>query len=251
MLTESVERNPDDASLRRYRGHARITARDYAGAVEDLEHASRLIEGTPDVHEFYQKETIPDLLKIIRGQEDDVTDPRMPVNDDTIAQTAGLYKSTLHTSVWYHLGVAKYLLGDFEGSLAAFRATNEVAVDDDSSVAILDWCYMGLRRLGRHDEAAELIAGAETNDFSVTTSEDFYHRRLKMYKGEQTPDQLLEQDSGSYLALATQGYGVGNWYLYNGDEDKAREIFELVVENGTPLAFAYMAAEADLARLST
>ena len=53
-----------------------------------------------------------------------------------------------------------------------------------------------------------------------------YHRRLLMYKGELAPEAVLNPESGDPLELATQGYGVGNWYLYNGQPEKAREVFE-------------------------
>jgi hypothetical protein len=51
------------------------------------------------------------------------------------------------------------------------------------------------------------------------------------------------------LALATQGYGVGNWYLCHGDTSRAVEIFDRVVNGKHFSAFGFIAAEADLARL--
>ena len=48
---------------------------------------------------------------------------------------------------------------------------------------------------------------------------------------------------------ATLGYGVGNWYMLNGQENKAREIFERVTNGPYWPAFGFIAAEADLARL--
>jgi hypothetical protein len=56
-------------------------------------------------------------------------------------------------------------------------------------------------------------------------------------------------DDDAYLALATQGYGVGNWYLYNGDEKRAMDIFNKVVEGNYFSAFGFIAAEAELHRL--
>jgi hypothetical protein len=50
------------------------------------------------------------------------------------------------------------------------------------------------------------------------------------------------------VQIATQGYGVGNWYLVNGDEKKAREVFERVLAGKAWAAFGYIAAEADLKR---
>ena len=48
------------------------------------------------------------------------------------------------------------------------------------------------------------------------------------------------------LALATQGYGVGNWFLYTGHSAKAREIFEQVVSGRQVAAFGFIAAEVEL-----
>jgi hypothetical protein len=73
-----------------------------------------------------------------------------------------------------------------------------------------------------------------------------------MYKGEIPPDSLLQADSDADdrdLQLATQGYGVGNWYLINGDPDKAEALFREVLDGSYWPAFGYIAAEADLQRM--
>jgi hypothetical protein len=48
--------------------------------------------------------------------------------------------------------------------------------------------------------------------------------------------------------MATQGYGVGNWYLVSGDRAKARAIFDKVVVGRAWAAFGFIAAAADLKR---
>jgi len=50
------------------------------------------------------------------------------------------------------------------------------------------------------------------------------------------------------VQIATQGYGVGNWYLVNGETKKAREIFDRVLAGKAWPAFGFIAAEADVAR---
>ena len=60
-------------------------------------------------------------------------------------------------------------------------------------------------------------------------------------QGDDNPDQDL--------AIATQGYGVGNWYLYNGDTAKAIKIYEQVIGGKHWSAFGFIAAEADLYNL--
>lgn len=249
ILTEALQHDPDNAVVLRNRGHRRITLRKYDEALEDLTRASEVIHGTPDEHEFYQRDTEPDIVNIILDRMDDVREQHIPVNDATNAATKGMYKSTLHGSIWYHLGIVKYLKGDFQGAFDDFGRSQELGVDDDALIATFDWRYMALRRLGRDDEAATLLEALDTSALEVADGEDFYLRRLKLYKGESTPEMLLEDLSRSLLALATQGYGVGNWLLYNGDEPAAREMFERVIEHGATNAFGYMAAEAELARM--
>jgi hypothetical protein len=75
-----------------------------------------------------------------------------------------------------------------------------------------------------------------------------YHRRLLMYKGLEKPEALLDTANADALTIATQGYGVGNWYYVNGDRGKALDIFHKVVAGSQWSAFGYIAAEADLQR---
>ena len=76
-----------------------------------------------------------------------------------------------------------------------------------------------------------------------------YHRRLLMYKGLLRPEELFDSKNiaaDRQLDLATQGYGVGTWYLINGEEKRAKTIFSNLLETGYWPAFGYVAAEADL-----
>ena len=43
---------------------------------------------------------------------------------------------------------------------------------------------------------------------------------------------------------------MGNWYLYNGDREAARSVFERVTAVGHKAAFGTIAAEVDLAKLA-
>lgn len=249
MFTAGLEVAPDDTRLWRHRGHRYITIRRYEEAVADLRRAAELIEGTPDEHEFWQPETEQDIVNLVLGREDLLHPQHLPVTPETVAQTRGSYKGTLHGSVFYHLAIAHYLLGQFEEALDAFRRGDEASVDDDMRVANADWIYMTLRRLGRDEEAAAVIAPFDTDAVSVNPEEDFYLQRLRMYKGQVSPEELLASGGDSGLGFTTQGYGVGNWYLCSGDTQRAATVFRDVVTRGAKQAFAYMAAEADLARL--
>lgn len=251
LLTDGLAQSPDEPRLLRHRGHRRITLRDFPGALDDLSRAAQLIDGRPDEHEFYQADVVPDLYQLVLGNDEDVREPHIPVNEETNQQFTGMYKATLNGSVWYHKGIAHYLLGDFRLAHDAFAAAATTAADDDLAVAIVDWRYMSLRRADRVDEAAELLETVRPSEFAgVNSTHDFYLRRLRMYTGEIDPDELLRDNGGSYLAVATQGYGVGNWYLYNGSPERAEEVFREVLQHGFRNAFGFIAAERDLELLA-
>ncbi len=76
---------------------------------------------------------------------------------------------------------------------------------------------------------------------------------LLLFKGERWPQQILASESepgpvGVRIDDATRGYGVGAWYLINGDPRHADAIFRQVVAGPAWPAFGHIAAEAELAR---
>jgi hypothetical protein len=110
--------------------------------------------------------------------------------------------------------------------------------------------YMTYRREGKID-LAKAILESVTDSMKIIEN-DSYYNRCQMYQGKLLPDSLLsvpisDLDQADIIA-ATQGYGVGNWFLYNGDSAKARSVFELVVGGKYFGAFGFIAAEAELAR---
>jgi hypothetical protein len=62
----------------------------------------------------------------------------------------------------------------------------------------------------------------------------------------------LKEISGNANSLsnASAGYGLGNWYLYNGQRDEAVRIFRQIVAGNQWASFGYIAAEAELKRLN-
>jgi hypothetical protein len=76
-----------------------------------------------------------------------------------------------------------------------------------------------------------------------------YHNLLLFYKGEITEEELLGEAGDLSTANNAIIYGLGNWYLYNGERERAVEIFQDLVDNGIWAAFGTIAAEADLAAM--
>jgi tetratricopeptide (TPR) repeat protein len=215
-----IREHPGDPRLYRHRGHRFVTLRRFDLAIDDFERASELIEGKPD-------EVEPDGMPNERG---------VPV-------------SSLHFNIWYHLGLAYYLEGNFEDAIRAYRECMEVSEIHDKLVATSHWLYMAQRRLGLEEEASRVL---ETIHGMMDIIENQnYHDCLLMYKGEKTPEALFKDArSTGTLGLVTIGYGVANWYLYNGDKERAIRVLREIIATGAWAGFGYIAAEADLRHLS-
>jgi tetratricopeptide (TPR) repeat protein len=218
MFAKGVALHPDNPKMYRHRGHRYITVREFDRAIADFEKAVSLIKGAPD-----------------------------EIEPDGAPNPAGKPRSTLHFNIWYHLGLAYYLKGDYEKAVNAYHECMKVSNNDDSVTATSDWLWMTLMRLNRKAEAAKVLE-------RITPKMDIlengsYHRRLLMYKGLEKPEALLDPANADGLTLATQGYGVGNYYLVTGNRERAREIFLKVTSGPNWSAFGYIAAENDLQRL--
>lgn len=220
IYSEGIDRHPTDARLYRHRGHRYVTVREFDRAIADFRRAAQLFAGTPD-----------------------------EVEPDGIPNDRNIPTSTLQFNVWYHLGLAHYVKGDFDLARRAYRRCLEVSKNPDALVATSHWLYMTLRRLEHPDSAARVL---EPIHAGLDVIENHgYHQLLLMYRGEIPADSLLRlaPDAAPTIAAVTTAYGVGNWHLYNRRREEGLRIFRAIVaaRNQWP-AFGYIAAEAELAR---
>ena len=217
MFTDGLEVHPASFRLLRHRGHRYITLRRLDAAVADLSRAAELIGGLPD-----------------------------EVEPDGAPNRFNIPRSTTHSNIYYHLGLALYLQGEMERAAEIYHRAMEVSrVNDDMLCATSHWYYMTLQRLGRDAEAAMLLEPIR-EEMDVLENEG-YHQLLLLYRGLRDPAALLAQAEEDGVGFASVGYGVGNWYRLRGDADAARELFRRIVAAGTWPAFGHIAAEAELA----
>ncbi len=153
--------------------------------------------------------------------------------------------STLY-GCWYHLGIVKYVTGDFDGAADAFAHALPLAPDPGEHAGSIDWGWMSLSRAGRADDALAWLAA---NDDSLP-ADNAYTRRLELYRGRIAPDALITPADTEDVQVATLEYGLGNWYLLQGDTAQARAAFERSVQSGGWPAFGFIASEAELRRLA-
>ncbi len=217
IYTEGIEKHPKDARMYRHRGHRYISVRQFDSAITDLETAAELIEGTEDT-----------------------------VEADGLPNEQNKPRSTLHTNIWYHLGLAYYLTGDFESAIEAYENCLAASKNDDMLVATSYWYYMALRRAGLDGRAGNVLEPIE-EEMDIIEN-DSYHKLLLVFKGEFDEKSLMDEGT-TPLDNATLGYGLGNWHYINGRTERAEEIFREVYAGDSWAAFGYIAAEIDLARL--
>lgn len=215
--SEGIEKHPDDARMYRHRGHRYITVRDLPKAIADFTRAAQLVAGKPD-----------------------------QVEPDGQPNARNIPTSTLQSNIYYHLGLAHYLTGDYAKAADAYAKGMTVSKNPDMLVATTYWYYLALARQGKTAEAATLLRGI-TADMEIIENTS-YHRLLRVFKGELTPESLLAPGAAG-LDTVTTKYGLAAWHLANGRKDQANALLREIVD-GVPQqwpAFGYIAAEAELA----
>ena len=210
----------NDARFLRHRGHRYLTIRCFDDAIRDFEKAAELTKGKPD-----------------------------EIEPDGLPNPKNIPTSTLQSNIWYHLGLAYYLKGDFEKARRAYEEAQKVSTNNDMRVATSYWHYMTLRRLGKKKEAKKVLEPFKGNIEIIENDE--YLKLIRLNRGEAKAETLLSQISGdsNTLGSASLGYGIGNYFFYNGEQGKADAIFRKIVAGNQWSSFGYIAAEVELANL--
>jgi tetratricopeptide (TPR) repeat protein len=147
--------------------------------------------------------------------------------------------------LWYHLGVTRFALGNFDGAAEAFARAQPIAPDGNELAGATDWLWMSLMRADRPAEAAAMLRARP----DTLPSTNLYSRRLQLYRGLIGPDGVGDPADTADVSRATLHYGLGNWYLVRGDSTRARTEFERAVASGGWPAFGFIVAEQELRRL--
>lgn len=213
-----ISLHPGNARFYRHRGHRYITLRCFGKAIEDLKKAAELT----------------------REQVDEI-------EADGIPNEKNIPTSTLHTNIYYHLGLAYYLKGENRQALLAWEKCLDISDNDDMKTATLNWLNVTLRKMGRNKDAEQHLKEV-TADMEIIENHD-YHDILLMYKTGDESKLLAKTQSQQTLSNATLGYALGMFYKFKGEEQKAKELFEKIVAGNQWSSFGYIAAEAELERM--
>ena len=161
--------------------------------------------------------------------------------------TRGFALDSTNYGILYHFGVLRFVEGDFAGAAEMFTRSQPRAPDGGERAGSTDWLWMSLSRAGRAAEAAAMLA--RRPDSLPTPPNYAYVTRLKLYRGELTPETMFSPADTADVQVATLNFGLGNWYMVKGDTVKAKAAFDRsIASKGWP-GFGFIVSEAELKRL--
>jgi tetratricopeptide (TPR) repeat protein len=156
---------------------------------------------------------------------------------------------------YYHLGLSHYFLGEFAQAADAFRHAVDLAPSTDSRINSTNWLYASLRRAKKDDEAAKALAAITPEMKNTEPHTFFYLSLIRFFQGKMPESQAVppqpgpdNKDEEAELRFDTVAYGVGNWYLYNGNPAKAQEYFQRIVKGHVWLTWGFIGAELEVAK---
>jgi tetratricopeptide (TPR) repeat protein len=218
IYTKGINLHPDNTRFYRHRGHRYITLRCYDNAIADLKKA----------------------IDLIKDQIDEI-------EEDGIPNEKNFPTSSLHTNIYYHLGLAYYLKGDNRQALLAWEKCLDIADNDDMKVATLNWLNIALRKMGREKDADRHLLDV-TKEMEIIENHDYYDI-LSMYQSKDDKKLVEKTQNQQTISNATLGFGLATYYQLKGDKSKAKELFEKVVAGNQWSSFGYIAAETELAKM--
>jgi tetratricopeptide (TPR) repeat protein len=154
----------------------------------------------------------------------------------------------------YHLGLAHYFLGEWKQAASAFSRALDLGPSGDDFIDTSNWLYVSLRRAGRADEAAKVLAAVTPDRVASMPHIANYLKLIRLYQGVLSEREVLPprppygSDTETELTFDSMAYGVGNWHLLNGEMDRADALFGQVVAGQAWAAWGFIGAEQEVLR---
>lgn len=218
IYSEGLKQFPNNSRLLRHRGHRNISIRKFDRAIADLQRA----------------------VNSILDQENSLEDDGMP-------NPQGIRLTTKHGNIYYHLGLAHYLKGNYEQALFAYNKCLELSHNNDGLVSATHWIVLSLKALGRDAEIAAYLEPI-TEDLEVIENAS-YRDACLYYKGVKSLQELYNPQAEINSSNTALKYGLARWSYLNEQQEQAMMILEDILDGDDWASFGYIAAEADLARM--
>lgn len=162
---------------------------------------------------------------------------------------AASLKST-NMATYYHLGLSHYFLNEFSDAADAFAHAVAIAPNTDEKINSTNWLYASLRRAGKTAEAQKALLNVPADMKNESPHTRFYLNLVRFFQGKMTEAEALppqapagNTDQEVELPFDTVAYGIGNWYLYNGNPAKAQEFFKRVTTGHVWVTWGFIGSE--------
>lgn len=212
--SEGLKQFPSSFKLLRHRGHRYLNLRQLDNAIKDLTKAEELIRKEPTIWEY-----------------------------DALGKPTATYQH----QIWYHIGLYHFLKREYAASATAYEKSLAATREGNNIAGASDWLYNAYQRSGQQAKIPALLKPF-TLTFDIEDKDYPYFRRLLLFNGVITPEQLVDIDKPieqMSLGETTKLYGLANWYRYKGDSVKANDLYKKVLRSKEWAGFAYACAELD------
>lgn len=210
VFSRCIRLDPVNPLFYRRRGHRYLSIRRFDQAVTDLE-VARTLFNDPDTS--WRK-----------GWADQL--PR------------------LEFEIYYHLGLAYFLTGDYEEARQAYTQCYSVATDQASKVSAGYWLASCLLRLNRPRDLVLFLYTFPTS-WKLTTNRTYYHLLL-LFKGVISEEEMLRPERFDRFEIAA--FGVANWRAFREDWQGALDMYRQTLTDPHWPGFGYLGAEVEIWR---
>jgi len=231
---ENLAADPKNPALLLKLAQAQIAVWEDKEAVETL---TRAIAVSPDNADFYTE----------RGHR------YLPLREFTKARAdlnRAVSLNPKNMAAYYHLGLAHYFLNEFADASDSFAHAVATAPNTDERINSTNWLYAALRRAGKTAEAENALRAVPPEMTNESPHTKFYLNLVRFFQGKMTEAEALppeppasNTDQEVELPFDTVAYGIGNWYLYNGNAAKAKEYFRRVVKRHVWVTWGFIGSE--------
>ena len=133
---------------------------------------------------------------------------------------------------YYYQGVAAYMGKLYDRAAETLLKTIELmeAQMIEETAAAVDWLWMTYTAMG-DKEKADAIAATIQKDTPTLARSNSYKKRVLLYNGTIKPEEFLDREAlkdtdRPELYLISELYGLGNYYISIGQEEKAIPLFQ-------------------------
>jgi len=148
---------------------------------------------------------------------------------------------------WYYRATVLNMHGMLEDSISDFRQCMRLT-DPSEHYPLIHWIYTSYVELGRYEDAKKSL---ELIDATIEPPRmDYgYCRSVRLYKGIVKPEEFIDipamekavlpREKRVELELNTMYYALYNYWMVNGDEEKAADAIRELHKIAYPGAFGY------------